>query len=399
MGNTIAAANLIDVNGDTNITKKLNVTGVSTFNDNITLVNGKKINNVLSFDANSNVVIDTGKKINSLSFDANNNVVLDTGKTINSVDINALKTTVDGMAGAAGGTFNAISASSVSATGAGSFGSIKTTNIDINGDITSTTGKSYVLGSATNGLTLTNGQSSTGTTYGNIIIDATTGNISMNKPLKVGAPSGTGATQTTLSNDGLSADVIKLGQSNGAVQRVMQDGRVFRNILDTSDNLNVTSVTTSSNITMNGGNLQVKAGTTTLGATTATGLITANGGITSSGALTVTGATTLGTTTLGATTASGLVTANSGVTLGASSNLTVGGTTTLTGATTATGLITANGGVNTGSGNLTIGSGKWIIEENIDTNKGTRLCFGKVNAQNAKQFFTCMNAKGNLELY
>ena len=49
--------------------------------------------------------------------------------------------------------------------------------------------------------------------------------------------------------------------------------------------------------------------------------------------------------------------------------------------------------------NIIIGTNKFLIEEVVDTAKGSRLCFGKTDG-NAKTFFTCMRAdNGNLELF
>lgn len=392
MGNTIASANLTSAsldlaNGNTKIKKTLTVDGVSTFNDNITLLNGKKINS-LSFDANNNIILDSGKKINSLSFDANNNIVLDTDKTINSVDISALKKSVDGMAGAASGTYGttAVSAASFSSTGAGTFGSIKTSDIDINGDITSTTGKSFVIGSTTNGLTLSNGQPSTATGYGKMTIDATTGNFNMNKKLTVGTstanveinPTGNVVLTGDLNVNKINAFTdISIGSaanpiSGRLIRPTIMGARV---LIDASNNMNPNTVT-------------------------ATGIINANAGLTVPTGQTLTAS---GNSNLSTLTATGKITANGGIDVGTttapkdlvvSGNTTHTGTTTLTGATTATARLSATGGFD-------IGSGKWLIEENVstDVNKGTRLCFGKIDAQNNKTFFTCMNSQGNLEVF
>jgi hypothetical protein len=414
MGNTISATTQTNTsldlaNGDTKVKKNLEVVGVSTFT-------GKS-----TFNGDLSV---TNGKFNSIDVPT-----LSTDVGTLKTNVATLQTTVTNVS-AGSFTGKAISgATDVTATGTGEFNALKTNNIDINGEILSTTGKKYVTTSAT-GLSFTNGVAS-------------------------GQPANA---QVNLQSDGTiqlthgTGKSINLGSSVKVVNNSLEGVGVFATTgqmtaggaLIANGNLSVNGTTTltgalaanggitvpsGKNLILNGSlsgktisgtSLSIDGASTLTGATTATGAITANGGLTSS-TLTVSGASThTGTTTLtGATTATGAITANGGIT---SSTLTVSGasthtgTTTLTGATTATGAITANGGITssaltvsgatTASGdlnakNVIIGTQKWLIEENVDANKGTRLCFGKVDAQatGGKRFYTCMNSNGNLELF
>jgi hypothetical protein len=392
MGNTISAANSTNAsldlaNGNTKVKKDLEVVGISTFtgkstfNGDLSVTNGK-FNNI---------------DVPTLSTDVN------TLKT----NVSSLQTTVTNVS-TGSFTGKAISgATDVTASGTGQFNAVKTNNIDINGEFESTTGKKYITTSSTTGLFFTNGISDAAAkssinlkTDGGIEITPATG-----KSLLVGRTATTGN--------------LTVGNLFGGIADLVVTGKSTLSNLSVGGTTTLTGATTASG-GITSSTLTVNGASTLTGATTATGAITANGGITSS-ALTVSGASThTGTTTLtGATTATGAITANGGIT---SSTLTVSGasthtgTTTLTGATTATGAITANGGItsstlavsgaSTLSGdlnakNVIIGTNKWLIEENVDANKGTRLCFGKVDPQatGGKKFYTCMNNDGNLETF
>ena len=401
MGNTITSSaetiKALDLlNGDTKIKQKLTVVGTSAFTGDST------------FSGNLNV---TNGKVNDVNIPT-----LGTDVTTLKTDVSTLKTTMTDVS-AGSFTGKAISgATDVTATGTGTFNSVKTNAIDINGDITSTTGGKYILGNGTAGLFLTNGQPTTKAEVllnkdGSVEIKPSSGKIVKVNDIefsKVAIPGTTNFLNNLTSNGLISAGgVTTTGQITSAGRITANGGLIVANAL---------TVATGSLLTANGGiqtsSISVTGASTLTGATTATGALTANGGLTAS-TLSVTGASTH----TGATTATGLITANGGLT---ASTLTVSGDSTHTGATTATGLITANGGVksstitatgdstfsgnssfsgNMNAKNIIIGTNKFLIEEVVDTAKGSRLCFGKTDG-NAKTFFTCMRAdNGNLELF
>lgn len=435
MGNTISAATQTNTsldlaNGDTKVKKNLEVVGVSTFTGKSTF--------------NGDLSVTNGKF---------NNIDVPTLST----DVGTLKTNVatlqTSVTNVSAGSFTgkAISgATDVTATGTGQFNALKTNDIDINGEILSTTGKKYVTTSATTGLSFTNGVASgqpanaqvnlqsdgtiqltagtnksinlgpnikitqdwTGSGLQGISWLSTTSNISAGRNLTV---AGTSTLQKDLTVNGvINADggiTIPQGKTftaNGGI--TVPAGQVLRCAGDLTGGV-ITSTDLSSSGPAAFGTLRVTGASTLRDTTTwdvTVGQATAPKNLSVSGTSTLSGATTTGALTVGSTTTP------ANLTVSGTSTLT--GTTTLTGATTATGAITANGGITssaltvsgatTASGdlnakNVIIGSQKWLIEENVDANKGTRLCFGRVDAQatGGKRFFTCMNNNGNLELY
>ena len=116
--------------GDTSVKKNLIVNGTSNFKDNITLLAGKTING-----------IDVGTL---------------------STNLGTLQTSVTGMGSAVSGDF---AGKAITTTGLGTFGSVKTSDIDLNGNITSTTGKNFVIADSTIGLKITNGLAATNSNY------------------------------------------------------------------------------------------------------------------------------------------------------------------------------------------------------------------------------------------
>lgn len=424
MGNTISAATSTNAsldlaNGNTKVKKDLEVvgnstfTGKSTFNGELSVTNGK-FNNI--------DVPTLGKDVTDLK-----------------TNVTSLQTSVQNVSA---GSFSgkAISgATDVTATGTGTFNAVKTNNIDINGEIQSTTGKKYITTSTT-GLNFTNGIASgqpanaainlksdggielthgTGksidigkTIDGSVLLQTVPGQINANGSLTVG--------NVLRSNGSLfvSGDSTLIGSvnANGGIvvptgKTLTVNGDISCNTVGSSGAITVGSSATPANLkvfgtsTLSGtttgsltvGSILSAANLTVTGTTSSFGSISALGGITVGSErvpqnLSVTGTSTFtGATTLtGATTATGAITANGGIT---SSTLTVNGASTLTGATTTSGDLFAK--------NVIIGTNKWLIEETVDTTKGTRLCFGKMDPQfsGGKRFYTCMNNDGNLELF
>lgn len=320
MGNTISAATLTNTsldlaNGDTKVKKNLEVVGVSTFtgkstfNGDLSVTNGK-FNNI---------------DVPTLSTDVS------TLKT----NVTSLQTTVTNVS-TGSFTGKAISgATDVTATGTGQFNAVKTNNIDINGEIQSTTGKKYVT-SSTTGLSFTNGIASGQPANATINLKSDGG---------IELTHGTGKSIDIGKNSDGSAALLEC--KTGILGSINANGFLtVSNTLRANDRLFVS------------------------GDSTLVGSVAANGGIVVPQGKTLT--------------------ANGGIT---SSTLTVNNATTLTGAVTAAGDLNAK--------NVIIGTNKWLIEETVDANKGTRLCFGKVDTQatGGKRFYTCMNNSGNLELF
>jgi len=241
-------------NGDTTINKALTVTGKSTFNDDITLATGKKLNGIDVANLNTN--------------------------------LGALETSVKGMNSAVSGDFagkeitgaTAVTASgagtfgSVTSTGLGTYGSLKTSDIDINGNITSSTGKSFITTADATGIRFSNGLPVTDAKYAYQSIDTATGDISI-------IP-GTGRR-------------VSIGGGNNKVS--MLDGNISGNQLYVNVGLkdvfgqtylSASQVKYGSTMTLNKDSLTVPA-------VTASGAVTA-GSVTNNGALTNTGALKLG---------------------------------------------------------------------------------------------------------
>ena len=361
MGNTISSSadvqNALDLsNGDTKIKQKLSVLGTSTFTGDST------------FGGNLSI---TNGKINNVSVPT-----LDSDVTTLKSDVSGLKSTVASVS-AGSFTNQAITTTDVNASGNGTFNALKTTNIDINGDIISSTGAKYIIGNSTNGLSLTNGQT---TTKAQILLNKD-GTVEI-APLL--------GQKVKINDVEFSKTALTLAGATTYINNLTTSGLV------TSGGLSTTGTVTAGTIQSNGSLSSTGLITASNGITLpAKSTLTANGGITAS-SLNVTGTSSL----------TGAITANGGLT---ASTLSVSGTTTATGAITANGGITTStltSGDSTFTGNLnaknlTIGSTKWLIDEVSDT-KGTRLCFGKVDttAPNGKKYWTCLRAdNGNLELF
>lgn len=232
-------------NGDTAINQKLIVTGTSTFNDDITIATGKKING-----------IDVG--------------------TLNT-SVTTLQSNVQGMNSAVSGDFTGKSITGVNAvttSGMGTFGSVKTSDIDINGNITSSSGKSFITTADATGIKFTNGLPVTDAKHAFQSIDSATGDINFN-PGGIGKRlivNGTGTNKVTIADGLVSAGMVNPGSGLrdfwGTLYVTPSQVKYGKTILN-SDSLTVPAVTAS-------------------------GAVTA-GSVNNSGALTNTGALKLGT--------------------------------------------------------------------------------------------------------
>lgn len=209
-------------NGDTTVKQKLIVTGTSTFNDDITLATGKKING-----------IDVG--------------------TLNT-NVTTLQSNVQGMNSAVSGDFTGksiIGVNAVTASGMGTFGSVKTSDIDINGNIISSSGKSFITTADATGIKFTNGLPVTDAKHAFQSIDSATGDINFNpggtgKRLIV---NGSGINKVTIADGLVSAGMVNAGSGLrdiwGTFYVTPTQVKYGKTILN-SDSLTVSTVTAGS---------------------------------------------------------------------------------------------------------------------------------------------------------
>ena len=343
------------------------------------------------------------------------NVIVD--GTIDGVDIAALKTSVDGMSSAGEGTFTGKTVSALNFTGTsgnfnslsvattGTFGAIKTSLLDINGNITSSVGPKYITASTSSGLKLENG-STTSNGYvqvnsdGSISIIPYTGKSlvlggNMTGSGSINAGAGTFSSLTT--SGALSAGAGTLTSLNLTSGLTGTSG-TFSNLLTANGGLSVPSTST---LTLGGsmtGAGAINAGTGTFSSLITTGALSAGAGTLTSLNLTSGLTGTSGTF-------SNLLTANGGLTVPSTSTLTLGGSMTGAGninagagtfsSLTTTGAVSADtgtfSGLLTASNGLKIGpstsTNNWQIKENSNGD----LCFFR--SGNA---FACINNSGNL---
>jgi hypothetical protein len=154
-------ASTLSPNGDTTINKALTVTGKSTFNDDITLATGKKLNGIDVAGLSTNLST-LEKSVSGMNSAVSGDFA---GKAITG----ATNVTASGA-----GTFG-----SVTSTGLGTYGSLKTSDIDINGNITSSTGKSFITTADATGIRFSNGLPVTDAKYAYQTIDTATGEINI----------------------------------------------------------------------------------------------------------------------------------------------------------------------------------------------------------------------------
>ena len=269
LNNNVALQNtaLNLLNGDTAVKQKLTVTGTSTFNDDITLATGKKLN---------------GIDVATLS-----------------TNLGTLQTTVTGMNTAVSGDFTgkaitgatAVTASgagtfgSVTTTGAGTYGSLKTSDIDINGNILSSTGKSFITTADATGIKFTNGLPVTDTKHAYQSIDSASGDILIASG--TGKKVVIGATNSLLSSD--PNDKVTIQNGDMRVKDLQANKLKVGMILNNWDNtlLDGTSLKFDKTTSLTKDLLTVPA-------VTASGVIT-SGSHVNNGALTNTGALKIGT--------------------------------------------------------------------------------------------------------
>jgi len=244
-------------NGDTTINKALTVTGKSTFNDDITLATGKKLNGIDVANLSTNLST-LEKSVSGMNSAVSGDFA---GKAISG----ATAVTASGA-----GTFG-----SVTSTGLGTYGSLKTSDIDINGNITSSTGKSFITTANDTGIKFSNGLPVTDAKYAYQTIDTATGEINIMP--------GTGKKVT-------------IGAGGFGKQAMITDGNISGNSLalwgGVKDILGTTYLTSGS--LKYGSTMTLNKDSLTVPAVTTTGAVT-SGSLVNNGALTNTGALKLGT--------------------------------------------------------------------------------------------------------
>ena len=356
------------------------------------------------------------------------NVIVD--GTVDGVDISALKTTVDNMTGAGQGTFTGRTVSASSFTGTsgnfdnltvsatGTFGTIKTSLLDINGNITNTTGPKYITASTGAGIKLENG-STTSNGYvqvnsnGSISIIPYTGtslvlggnmtgagSINMNTGAFNGLISTTSTTDYSFVNGPLYVSGTYIGPL-GTLPATNIPGQITT--ADTSNDLEIGTTSDYGSFLLNRNTILPSSRTLTLGGNmTGTGSINVGSGtfssLTLSGALTGTtgtfnglliartGANIMGSFTGATGTFTNLLSTNGGLT-----------TTSLTGTSTATigGMLNANGGITLPSTATLTFAGNMTGAGNINAGVGT---FSSVTTSGAGTFSSLLTANGGLTL-
>jgi len=326
--------------------------------------------------------------------------------TVDGVDLSVLKTTVDGMAGAGQGTFTGKSVAALNFTGTsgnfdnltvsatGTFGTIKTSLLDINGNITNTTGPKYITASTGSGIKLENGSTttngfvqvnsngsisimpytgtslvlggnmtgagsinmSTGTFNGLKASSATMDYAYINGPLYV---SGTyNAPYGTLPGTNIAGQITTSESSNDLALGTTNDGGSLllnRNTILSSSR----TLTLSGNMTGAG---NINAGAGTFSSLTLSGALTGTTGTFNGLLIARTGANIMGSFTGATGTFTNLLNASGGLT-----------TTNLTGTSIATigGMLNANGGITLPSGSTMTFGGNMTGAGNINAGTGT----------------------------
>ena len=258
-------------NGDTVVKQKLTVTGTSAFNDDITLATGKKINGIDVATLNANLgTLQTS--VSGMGTAVSGDF---TGKAITGTS----SVTSAGIGNFAGG---------VTSAGPGTFNSLTTTNIDINGNITSSAGKKYITSDTASGLKFTNGLASTDANYNYQSFDAASGDINIycNKNVTIGNNNGTPMSKVNMVNGNVTCNSLKVnlygikditGKTFLSPSTLDFGGTTILN----ATSLAVPTITTTGLVTSKG--------------LTNTGAITNTGDLSNTGALNNTGALKIGT--------------------------------------------------------------------------------------------------------
>ena len=355
--------------------------------------------------------------------------------TVDGVDLSVLKTTVDSMAGAGQGTFTGKSVAALNFTGTsgnfdnltvsatGTFGAIKTSLLDINGNITNTTGPKYITASTGAGIKLENGSTTSNgfvqvNSNGSISIMPYTGtslvlggnmtgagSINMN----TGTFNGIKATTATMDYAYINGPLYVSGTYTNAYGTL--PGTNLPGQITTSESMNDLALGTTNDggyLLLNRNTILPSSRTLTLnGNMTGAGNINAGAGtfssLTLSGALTGTTGTFNG--ILNARTGANIMGSFTGATgtftnlLSASGGLT---TTSLTGTSTATigGMLNANGGITLPSGSTLTFGGNMTGAGNINAGAGTFSSLSTSGGLTAAAgtFNGLLTANGNITL-
>ena len=369
-----------------------------------------EVNDNGDFTIKQNFNANTGTFNNIVYF--KDDVKIVDGKTIDGVDLSGLNTEFTTLrnqvssltSGAGAGTFTgAVTATSF--TGAsGEFTSIKTSNLDVNGNIISSTGANFTVplkgtsGNFTDGLTVDGNSVFSGSLSSNGL-SSTTGNFSG----LLTANSGLSGPFGTLSSDGISSSAgVFTGSlsANGATFSTLsaKSGNFTDGLTGPFGTLSSTGISSSDGLFS--GLLTASGLSSTTG--TFSGQLSANGGLTGPfGTLSSTGISS------SAGIFSGLLTANGGLTLPTNTQLTLNGSITGSGNINLGPTLQINQGTNaptyssTGSamtgnnGLIIIGqTNKWSIGEVKGINNANpRLCFSLNDVP-----FACIDPTGNKNL-
>ena len=351
------------------------------------------------------------------------NIIVD--GTVDGVDILALKTTVDGMSGAGQGTFTGKSVAALNFTGTsgnfnnltvsdtGTFETIKTSVLDINGNITNTTGPKYITASNDVGLKLENGSTASNgyvqvNSDGSISIIPYTGKFlvlggDMTGSGSINMDTGTfnslTATTANMTNANVNGNLYVSGKYSDT--GLNTPGQITTT--DSRNNLAIGTTADTGTLLLSRNTILSSGKILTLdGSMTGTGSINA-GSLTLSGELTGTSGTFNGLLT--ARTDANIMGSFTGATgtftnlLNASGGLT---TTSLTGTSIATigGMLNANGGITLPSGSIMTFGGNMTGAGNINAGAGTFSSLTLTSALTGTfgTFSSMLNANGGLTL-
>jgi len=388
ISNTTQQTTALDLsNGNLNVKNQFSASGPSTFNGTGTFNKPVILNDTSTFNA-------TGVFNKPVTFSDNvsisNNMINGVNLANTATDVSTLRTTVSNLVGPTGTIDTSL---------------VKTSKLDINGDIVNTgTGAAYITANTGTGLTLKDGL-----TTGGANIKIYNGTVTVNGALTTGAITGGAITGTSLSAgtgaiSGGSLDAgtgtIKGGSIRGTSLNIVNGLNVpFK--VDNSGAITGTSLSAGSTGAISGGaftgtSLSVGSGAITGGSLDA-GTGTIKGGLIRGTSLNIVN----GLNVPFKVDNSGAIT---GTSLSASSGAITGGAITGTSLSAGTGAISggsldAGAGVIKTTGSMSAGSGlkigsinNWTINEDLNG----RLCFYKGAGTATPAGFACIDTTGNL---